>query len=354
MSDTLIHQRKADHIRLAAQNESSFRRKSTLLEEVELVHQALPELSLEEIDLSVTLAGKRLALPLYISGMTGGTEEARDINRGLARVAERFGIAFGLGSQRAMLKDPKWRSTYEVRDVAPGALIMANLGVVQAAQLSSQEVRALIDDVGADTLCIHLNPSMELIQAEGDRDFRGCIETIRRLVEECGRPIIVKETGAGLSREAGKALAATGVAALDVAGAGGTSWVGIETLRAASEEDRALGEELWDWGIPTAASLLALEGLGVTRLASGGISRGIDAARALALGATAAGMAGAFLKAFLKGGEAEVERLLRQVERSLKAIALLIGARSVEEFWKKPKVLGPRLRAWKEMFEESP
>jgi isopentenyl-diphosphate delta-isomerase len=342
----IIPQRKADHIRIAAMPESHFRQKTTLLEEVELVHQALPERSIDELDLSWKFLGKVQKLPLYVSGMTGGTEEARAINMGLARVAERCGIAFGLGSQRAMLKNPDWTSTYNIRAVAPNVLLFANIGIVQAEALSASEIQAMISAVQADALCIHLNPAMELIQQEGDRDFRHGIKTIKRLVKKLSVPVIVKETGCGLSREVGLELADTGIAALDVAGAGGTSWVGIEALRATRDEDRQLGEELWDWGIPTAASLLALDGLPVVRLSSGGISTGLDVARSLALGASAAGIAGDFLKHFLRGGEEAAEIFVKRISRSLHSIALLVGAEKNKDFAKTPRVLGPRLTAW--------
>lgn len=356
MSDVDISKRKQEHIQIASSLGSRFRHKTTLLEEVELVHQALPEAALDEVDLSVELFGKVLQAPLYISGMTGGTPEARAINRGLARVADRLGLGFGLGSQRAMLRRPELRDTYAVRDVAPDVLLFSNVGVVQLAQTSEEALRRLLADVGADALCVHLNPAQELAQndAEGDRDFRGGLDAITRAVLGCGRPVIVKETGCGLSRQAGEALSARGVAALDVAGAGGTSWVAVEALRAPTDEDRAYGEELWDWGIPTAASLVALDGLPAARLASGGVRTGLEAAKALALGASAVGAAAEVLRAFQAGGEAGAERFLRGMIRSIRSVMLLCGARSVPALWKVPRVLGPTLQEWRRALRGAP
>src|SRR5262249_55815058 len=218
-----IARRKADHLALAASGEVDFRAKGTLLDEVELVHDALPERHLDEVDLTVTLLGKMLRAPVVISGMTGGTAEAAAINRDLARAAETLGLAFGLGSQRAMVVAPDLAWTYQVREVAPSTLVLGNLGMVQARQMSTGAIKELCRAVGVDALCVHLNPSMELIQPGGDRDFRGGRETLKRLHGELGLPIVVKETGAGLSRRVGLVVRAIGISTVDTSGAGGTS-----------------------------------------------------------------------------------------------------------------------------------
>lgn len=341
-----IERRKAEHLRIAAKTESGFKAKTTLLEEVELLHCALPELAVSDIDLSADLFGKRLRSPLYFSGMTGGTRDARAINQSLARVAERRGIAFGLGSQRAMLRDPSLNSTYDVRSVAPRALVFANLGAVQAAALTPVEVKSLVENVGADALCIHLNPAQELIQSAGDRDFRGCVEAITKISREVGIPVIVKEVGAGISRGVAEMITAAGAKGIDVAGAGGTSWVGIEALRSANEDDRTLGKELWDWGIPTAACLLSIVDLPVTVMASGGLKTGLDIAKTLALGAAAAGVAGEALRALIDGGEEGLDRWLDKLERTLRAVMLLTGSRTIADLRRAPRVIGPRLQAF--------
>ena len=210
---------------------SSTPAKTTLLEDVDLVHDALPELAVDEVDVGTELLGKRLRAPLLITGMTGGTEEAAAINRALAQVAEEHGIAFGLGSQRAMQRSPGLAYTFEVRAHAPTTLVLANLGLVQAAALGTAEVEQLARAVGADAVCIHLNPAQELIQPGGDRDFRGGVATLARLVRELPLPVVAKETGCGLSRSVGERLLQAGVRTADVSGAGGTSWVKVEALR---------------------------------------------------------------------------------------------------------------------------
>ncbi len=194
-----ISSRKADHLDLATSGDVGFHRTTTLFDCVRLVHDALPELSFDEIDLSVSVCGKRLRAPILIAAMTGGHERAERINHELASIAEERGYAFGLGSQRALFRDRGRLSTYAVRDVAPGVLLFGNLGVVQAGEMSTEEVRELCGLVGADALCIHLNPAQELVQDGGDRDFRGGLATIERLNAELGLPVIVKETGCGLS-----------------------------------------------------------------------------------------------------------------------------------------------------------
>lgn len=342
---TLISQRKSQHIELCASGNVEFRGKGTLLDQVQLVHDALPERHYDEIDLTTPLFGKVLAAPLFISGMTGGTDEAQIINRDLARAAETLGIGFGLGSQRAMLVRPESARTYAVREVAPTTLLLGNIGLVQARDLTNAELRRLVTEVGADALCVHLNPAMELIQPGGDRDFRHGRETLLRLHGELGVPVIVKETGCGLSRRVGLLLRSLGITAVDVSGAGGTSWVGVETRRAEGEA-RALGEELWDWGIPTAASIGLLADLGLSIIATGGLRSGTDVAHALALGATAGGLAAPVLRAHKAGGYEGVVRFLQQVIDGVRAITFLTGCRTAAELRHAPRVLGPTLRAW--------
>jgi isopentenyl-diphosphate delta-isomerase len=343
-----IRKRKADHLALVASGQVDFREKGTLLNEVTLVHHALPDMHFDEVDLSTKLLGKTLAAPVLVAGMTGGTPQAAAINKDLAQAAEALGLGFGLGSQRAMLLHPDVAWTYEVRDVAPSILLLANLGMVQARQMTTTAVRELVKAVGADALCIHLNPAMELIQPGGDRDFRGGVETLRRLSNELGIPIIAKETGSGMSRAAGLAAKDAGVAAIDVSGAGGTSWVGVETRRAADDDPaaRQLGEEFWDWGIPTAASVALLADLGIPLIATGGLRTGSDVARAVALGATAGGLAAPAFRAQQKGGCEAATYFLQTVVNALKTAVFLTGCKTPTELRTAPKVLGPALQAW--------
>jgi isopentenyl-diphosphate delta-isomerase len=341
----LIHQRKSDHLDLCASGEVDFRQKTSLLQEVQLIHDALPEGHVGEVDLTTRLLGKSLRAPLVISAMTGGTSEAQEINRDLARAAETLRIGFGLGSQRAMVVDPGFAGTYQVRDVAPTTLVMGNIGVVQARAMSTAQVRDLVEAVGADALCVHLNPAMELIQPGGDRDFRGGLDTIARLQAELGLPLVVKETGCGISRRVARLVRSVGVGALDVSGAGGTSWVGVETRRAGGAE-RALGESLWDWGIPTAASVGMLASLGLELIATGGLRTGVDVAHALALGATAGGLAGPVLRAHRQGGYRGALAFLTAVVEEVRAVAFLAGVRSAAQLSQAPRVLGPNLQRW--------
>jgi isopentenyl-diphosphate delta-isomerase len=342
-----IAKRKADHIEVAASGRADFARTTTLLEHVHLVHQALPELALDEIDLSTELVGKRLRAPLLVTGMTGGTAEAAAINRDLARAAEQAGVAFGVGSQRAMDEHPELAATYEVRDVAPDVVLLGNLGGVQLLAMGPARAGELAKRIGADALAIHLNPGQELIQEKGDRDFRGVVAAIARLVEESPIPIVVKETGCGVSAEAARALAGAGVTTVDVSGAGGTSWVAVEAVRAEGGSDaEALGAELREWGIPTAVSVAACARAQLASIASGGVRSGLDVARAIALGARAGGMAAPMLRAQREGGVEAVGRAIERIVTSIRAVCLLAGCARVGDLARAPRHLGAPLRAY--------
>jgi len=340
-----IGQRKVDHLELCATDDVAFRGRTTLLECVQLVHQSLPELAEDEIDTSVSLLGKRLRAPLLIAAMTGGSEPSADVNRELSAIAEARGYGFGLGSQRAMQRSPETAWTYEVRKHAPTTLVLGNVGVVQAREMASDVLAKLAADIGADALCVHMNPAMELIQPGGDRDFRGCAQTLARLVRELPLPVVAKETGNGISAQVAAQLRQLGVEVVDVSGAGGTSWVGVEALRAAQEE-RALGEALWDWGVPTAASVVYAARAGLVPIATGGIRSGLDVARALALGARAAGIARPVLQALKSGGRAGADAFLDRVERELRAVMLLCGARRPSELTRAERIITGELRDW--------
>jgi isopentenyl-diphosphate delta-isomerase len=269
------------------------------------------------------------------------------INRDLALACERLGIAFGVGSQRAMAEHPELEVTFQVRDVAPRVFLIGNLGGVQARALGPDKVADLVRRIGADAMAIHLNPAQELIQAGGDRDFRGVVAAIATLVERLPVPVIVKETGCGLSPQAAATLAGAGVRAVDVSGAGGTSWVAVEARRAAGGSAAAeLGEELWDWGIPTAVSVAACAAAGLEVIASGGIRGGLDAARALALGARCAGLAAPVLRAQRTGGFDGAVAFLERLIASLRAVTLLCGVRRSVDLGAAPRHLGADLATW--------
>jgi isopentenyl-diphosphate Delta-isomerase len=341
-----ISQRKVDHLDLTISGDVGFRRKTTLFECVELVHDALPELDVDAVDLSTQLFGKRLSAPVVIAAMTGGTERARDINRTLASIAEEHGFGIGLGSQRAMLRRPELADTYRIRDVAPNALLLGNIGVVQAAALSTDEARDLVDGVGADALCVHLNPAMEVVMDEGDRDFRGCLDAIGRLVRDLGVPVVAKETGCGISASVARRLVSVGVRHVDVSGAGGTSWVAVETERAPAAQ-RELGEAFREWGIPTAASVALAASQGFkTIISTGGMATGLDVAKALALGAHAGGFARPVLQALDQGGREGAVAFLKAAVKEIRTAMLLTGAGKVTDLSTVPRVITGMLKEW--------
>ncbi len=350
MSET--QKRKSDHIEIVSKKEVSHS-VTTWLEHVTLVHQAVPEVNFSEIDTSTTFLGKKLSAPIIISAMTGGTEEAAEINARLASAAEKLGIAMGVGSQRAGIENPRLRRTYEVvREVAPNAFIIANLGAPQLVRgYGVREAREAIEMVEADAIAIHLNPLQESVQPGGDLDFKGVTSKIGRLVAELEVPVIAKETGAGMSMEAALALGRVGIAAIDVAGCGGTSWAAVEYYRAeeaGDEELMKLGKAFWNWGIPTAASIVEVKAVFRKPIvASGGIRTGIDAAKSIALGASAVGLAAPLLKAALISEE-EVIRQLRSFILELKTAMFLTGAGNIEELKRVPVVLTGCLREWLE------
>ena len=340
-----IRSRKDAHLELCAQRDVEHR-SGTLLDQVHLIHDSLPELAVSDVDLSVEIFGRRLQAPLVITGMSGGTTNGRELNYAMATAAQKFGLAMGVGSQRAMLVRPDAIDTFRVREVAPDILLFANLGAVQAREVGVDGVAGLIESIRADAVCIHLNPAQELVQDEGDRDFRGCLDAISELSSELPVPVIVKETGCGLSPTTlSKLVASTDVRWVDVSGAGGTSWTSIEGMRGSAGQ-QSRGATLHEWGIPTAASVVYAKRAGFRIIASGGIRSGLDAARAIVLGAEAAGLALPMLRAFAAGGTSEVLTETGRLIESLRAIAVLMGARTVADLQNAPRVLGPELRAW--------
>ena len=343
--------RKAQHLDLVQRPEVEPETAETLLGCVRLIHRATPELSADEIDLSAELCGKKLKAPLMILGMTGGTERAGQINRDLAALAQEFGLAFGVGSMRIVLDQPESLQTFVVKSRPPA--LFANLGAQQLVQRGTAAALELTQRLSADGICIHLNPAQELVQADGDRDFRGCLDAIGRLVAELRGAVIVKETGCGISPAVAHELAQRGVKTLDVSGAGGTSWTRVEELRAKNDEARQLGALLADWGIPTAACVASVRAAEpqVQLIASGGIRSGLDAARALALGADIAGFALPVVRAHQQGGVEAARAVLQTAVAALRATFLLCGARNLVALRaSRPIVLEP-LRTWIEGLE---
>jgi isopentenyl-diphosphate delta-isomerase len=328
----LSRDRKAEHIRLALDRDSQLG--GSYFEEYTLEHVALPEFDLAEVDTTVEFLGKKLRAPLLVSCMTGGTEAATRINRNLAIGAERCGVALGVGSQRKALEDPAQAASFQVRPLAPTIPLLANLGAVQLNYgYGVRECRAAVDMIQADALVLHLNALQEAIQPEGQANFGRLLPKIGEVARGLGVPVVAKEIGCGLSFEVGRKLLSVGVHILDTAGVGGTSWARIEGRRAAEAD---LGEIFADWGIPTPESIRQLRRLnGVTIIGSGGIRSGLDAAKAIALGADLVGVAQPFLEAAVESADAVVRRIERIV-RELRIAMFCAGARSVVELKEKP------------------
>lgn len=326
-----ISQRKADHIRINLEEDVQFPRLTTGLERYRFVHQALPELKLSEIDTSQTLFGRHLRVPLLISSMTGGTEEALELNLRLAAAAQAHGMAMGLGSQRAAIEAPELAHTFEVRAAAPDILLFANLGAVQLnMDYGVDECRRVVEMVEADALVLHLNVLQEAVQPEGDTDWAGLLGRIGEVCRQLDVPVIAKEVGWGLSERAAAQLADVGVAALDVAGAGGTSWSEVEYHRAPTAFHAQVARAFADWGIPTAESLQMVRRAApdLTVFASGGLRDGIDIAKTIALGAALGGMAGNYLRAAAKGEEA-LDETIRVITAQLRIAMLASGAKDL-------------------------
>lgn len=303
--------RKADHIRINLE-EDVRSGLTTGLERYRFVHQALPELDLAAVDTGTSLFGKALRSPLLISSMTGGTETARALNRTLAEAAQMTGIAMGLGSQRAAIENPALASTFQVRDVAPDVLLLANLGAVQFNYgYGLDECRRAVDMIEADALILHFNALQEAVQPEGDTNFAGLLNKVEAVCRALPVPVIGKEVGWGMSREAARRLAEAGVAAIDVAGAGGTSWSQVEMHRARTAAQKRIAAAFIDWGIPTAEALVNVREAapGVAVIASGGLRDGIEVAKCVALGARLGGLASPLLKAAAVSLEATVETI---------------------------------------------
>ncbi len=314
-----IGRRKADHIKINLEQDVHSGLTSGL-ERYHFVHEALPELDLEAVDTTLNLFGKKLNAPILISSMTGGTEEAKSINRRLAEAAQTVGVAMGVGSQRAALENPDLAETFSIaRKVAPDILLFSNLGAVQLNYgYTIDQCRRAVDMLQADALILHLNPLQEAVQVGGDTNFAGLAKKIERVCNKIEVPVIVKEVGWGISERTAKLLAECGVSAIDVAGAGGTSWSQVEMHRAPDEFTRQLAATFVGWGIPTAESILNIKNAlpEMTIFASGGIKDGLDIAKCLALGATLGGMAGQFLKAAALSSEKAVE-LMQLTKRQI-------------------------------------
>jgi len=326
--------RKKQHVNVTLTRDVRFKTKTTGLEHVEFVNNALPELNLSDVDPSAQFLGHTLRLPFMVSCMTGGYADALRINRQLAEVCEEMQIAMGVGSQRQALEDRQYHRTFSVvREVASTIPVVGNIGAAEVANLDLDAAKRLVDLVHADAFAVHLNPLQEFLQTEGNPNFRGVLQGIAHLVEGLPVPVIVKEIGAGISVQVARRLLDVGVRYIDVAGAGGTSWAGVETLR---RKEKEMAMRFWDWGIPLTVALRDLakmkaNGESFQLIASGGITSGIDAAKCLALGADLAAAARPFLVAVKRKGKNGLRGLLRTWGDELRGVMFLTGSRTLVE-----------------------
>lgn len=331
-----IDQRKADHIKINLEQDVRSAL-TTGLENYRFIHEALPEVDLDQLDTSLNLFGKTLSSPILVSSMTGGTDEAETINLRLAEAAQEMNIAMGVGSQRAAIEHPEQARTFQVRRAAPDILLFANLGAVQFNYgYGIDECRKAVDMIQADALYLHLNPLQEAVQDAGDTNWVGIAKKIEEVCKKIEVPVIAKEVGWGISEKTAKLLADCGVSAIDVAGAGGTSWSQVEMHRAPDEFTRQLAATFVGWGIPTSDSILNVKTVvpEMTIFASGGLKDGLDIAKCIALGATLGGMAGQFLKAAAVSSERAVE-MMKLTKRQIEVTMFACGAESLTELAKR-------------------
>ena len=344
MATEKTEKRKAEHIRICLEEKAQAKTVATGFEDIKFIHRALPEVNREEVSLSTSFLNKPFSAPLMVGAMTGGTKEAIKINQNIAEVVEKLGLGMGLGSQRAAVENYALEKTYAVaRKAAPKAFLIANIGGVQFGHgYGVREVRKVIEMIDADAVAIHLNALQEAVQPEGQTNFKGILEKICNVVSEIDSPVIVKETGAGISAEDAIALKDAGVKAIDVGGVGGTSFAAVEYFRG----EKKLGEAFWDWGIPTAVSVVeVVQSTKLPVIASGGIRTGKDMAKAAALGAKMISISQPVLETAVIGSR-ETEQLLSGLIDELKTVLFLVGAENMDSLTKVPVVICRGTAEW--------
>lgn len=345
-----IEKRKQRHLRLSL-DENVQADIGTGFEDVRLIHRALPEINLEEVDTEARLFGRRLAYPLIVSAITGGTEYAKGINETLANIVEEKGLGIGVGSQRIAIEDPSVEHTFRiVREKAPTSLVMGNIGCPQLSLgWGVSEAKRCVEMVEADALAIHMNPLQEAVQVGGEAHYRGVLDKVREVVNGLDVPVVMKETGCGIALEEAVRLEKVGVAALELSGVGGTSWAAVEHHIAREErkqDQEALGQALWNWGIPTAISLV--ETSQTTKLkiiASGGLRTGVEMAKAIALGADAVGIARPFLEKAAEGPDALKEHI-ESILLEFRAVMFLVGSKDIKELQRVPALIMGKTAEW--------
>jgi isopentenyl-diphosphate Delta-isomerase len=343
--------RKAEHIKICLNEKAQAKKATSGFEDIQFVHRALPEINKKQVDLTASFLGKKLSAPIIVGAMTGGTPKATKINASIAEAVEKLGLGMGVGSQRAAIENEKLIETFSVtRKKAPNAFLIANIGGVQLVHgFGVREVKKIIEMIDADAVAIHLNALQEAVQPEGQTDFKGVLAKICEVTSALDKPVIVKETGAGISAEDAKALEDAGVAAIDVNGVGGTSFAAVEYYRSSQQKDRVqhfLGEAFWDWGIPTAVSLIEIaQTVKVPIIASGGVRSGTDVAKALALNARLASITQPILEsAVLDAKETEIK--LSCLIEELRNALFLVGAEKPGDLAKTPLVITGKTGEW--------
>ncbi|CDN14502.1 MAG: type 2 isopentenyl-diphosphate Delta-isomerase [Richelia sp.] len=334
--------RKADHIRICLEEDVQCRQATSGLENYRFTHCCLPELDYQDIDLKAKFLHKQLGAPILISSMTGGTSQAGMINQRLAQVAQQYNLAMGVGSQRVAVEKPEVADTFAMRKYAPDALLFANLGAVQLNyEYGLEQCLKAIDILQANALILHINPLQECIQPRGDKNFRGLFDKINNLCSKLPLPVIAKEVGNGISVHMAQKLIEAGVAAIDVAGTGGTSWAKVESERAENSLQQRLGRTFSDWGLSTAECITSIRAIApdIPLIASGGLRHGLDAGKAIALGANLAGFAMPFLKAAADSEEA-VDELAQILIAELKTVLFCTGNQNLKQLQNSDSLIG--------------
>jgi isopentenyl-diphosphate delta-isomerase len=341
--------RKAEHIKICLDEKAQARKATAGIEDIQFIHRALPELDKHKIDLSTTVFGRKFSAPLIVGAMTGGTAEATRINASIAEAVETLQLGMGVGSQRAAIENPKLEETFSVaRKKAPTAFLIANIGGVQLVHgCGVKEVKKAVEMIDADAVAVHLNALHEAVQPEGQTNFKGVLAKIGEIAGELDKPVIVKETGAGIAAEDARKLEEAGVSAIDVGGAGGTSFVAVEYYRSeANSLKHFLGNAFWDWGIPTAVSLIeTTQSVKLPVLASGGMRNGMDMAKALSLNACLASVSKPALQTAVKGAK-DTERMLSLLIEELRNVMFLVGAEKVKQLARAPVLVTGKTAEW--------
>jgi isopentenyl-diphosphate delta-isomerase len=346
--------RKEEHISISLKHNVQAREVTTGFEDATFIHKALPEIDRQKIDLSTKIFGHKFAAPLIVGAITGGTREATKINATIAEVVEELGLGMGVGSQRAALEDKKYEESFAVaRRKAPTAFLVANIGGVQLVNgYGPKEVEKAMKMIEADALAVHLNALQETAQPEGQTNFTGVLEKLAQIAGDLEKPIIVKETGAGIAAEEAKKLEAAGAKGVDVSGVGGTSWAAVEYYRAKEVQDafrRRLGDLFWDWGIPTAVSIVEVsQTVDIPVIASGGVRNGVEVAKALALGSDLTSLSQPVLRAAVKGVQ-KTRDMLSLLMDELRNVMFLVGAESIAALCKVPLVIMGSTSEWLRM-----